>query len=178
MINLLLLSSTMLTTPAIANDIDTISHDSQVNCMALNMYFESKNQPDVDMYAVGHVVLNRMESDLFPIRKNGKIADAYDRAPTVNTTCDIVYDAKLDIKGNPIKNGCQFSWYCDGKPEIISSRKRWNKAVEISNDLLNDRYYEYDFTGGALWYHADYVMPNWAKTKIKTIQIVNHIYYR
>ena len=157
---------------------DTTTFDTELNCMAMNMYFESKNQPDIDMYAVGHVVLNRMKSDKFPIRVDGKIASDHERSEPVNTICNVVKDAKLDTRGNPIRNGCQFSWYCDGKREIILSKKRWNKALEIAEDLMIDRYYEYDFTGGALWYHADYVTPSWAKSKTKTIQIYTHIYYK
>jgi len=35
-----------------------------------------------------------------------------------------------------------------------------------------------DVTDGATHYHADYVEPAWAKTKTKTIEIEDHIFYR
>jgi spore germination cell wall hydrolase CwlJ-like protein len=35
-----------------------------------------------------------------------------------------------------------------------------------------------DITEGATHYHADYVNPSWAKTKTKTIEIEDHIFYR
>ena len=35
-----------------------------------------------------------------------------------------------------------------------------------------------DITDGATHYHADYVRPSWAKTKTKTIEIEDHIFYR
>ena len=35
-----------------------------------------------------------------------------------------------------------------------------------------------DITDGALFYHADYVTPGWAKTKQKTVEIQDHIFYR
>ena len=35
-----------------------------------------------------------------------------------------------------------------------------------------------DITGGATHYHADYVSPAWAKTKTKTVEIQDHIFYR
>ena len=35
-----------------------------------------------------------------------------------------------------------------------------------------------DITEGATHYHADYVEPAWAKTKTKTIEIEDHIFYR
>jgi spore germination cell wall hydrolase CwlJ-like protein len=35
-----------------------------------------------------------------------------------------------------------------------------------------------DITDGAQFYHADYVRPSWAKTKKRTIEIEDHIFYR
>ena len=35
-----------------------------------------------------------------------------------------------------------------------------------------------DITEGATHYHADYVYPTWRKTKTKTIEIEDHIFYR
>ena len=35
-----------------------------------------------------------------------------------------------------------------------------------------------DITEGATHYHADYVRPAWARTKTKTIEIEDHIFYR
>ena len=35
-----------------------------------------------------------------------------------------------------------------------------------------------DITEGATHYHADYVLPDWAATKRKTIEIEDHIFYR
>ena len=34
-----------------------------------------------------------------------------------------------------------------------------------------------DITDGALWYHADYVKPSWAKHKKITTEIGDHIFY-
>ena len=35
-----------------------------------------------------------------------------------------------------------------------------------------------DITDGATHYHADYVFPAWRRTKTKTIEIDDHIFYR
>jgi len=35
-----------------------------------------------------------------------------------------------------------------------------------------------DITDGATHYHADYVSPSWAKTKTRTTEIGDHIFYR
>jgi len=149
--------------------------DKNIKCMASNIYFESKNQPETDMYAVGHVVLNRLGNANFPRRIDGKIATKEQRINN-ESICNIVYDAKLDVKGNQIKDQCQFSWYCDGKPEVILSKNHWEQAELVAIRLLTSDMY--DFTGGALYYHADYVSPEWAKSQVKTLQVKNHIYYK
>ena len=149
--------------------------DKSIHCMASNIYFESKNQPEVDMYAVGHVVLNRLGNADFPRRIDGKLTTKEQRINN-ESICNIVYDAKLDSKGNQLKYQCQFSWYCDGKPEIVVNKEKWAQAELVAIRLLTSDMY--DFTGGALYYHADYVSPEWAKSHIKTLQVKNHIYYR
>ena len=35
-----------------------------------------------------------------------------------------------------------------------------------------------DITDGATHYHADYVQPSWAKSKTRTVEIEDHIFYR
>ena len=154
------------------------SFDTELQCLAQNVYFEARNQSIAGMYAVGHVVLNRINSDEFPRSVDGKISTKEQRQPESATVCSIVKDAKLDSNKNPIKNMCQFSWYCDGEPEVITDNESWELAEEIAHDLLIDRYYEFDFTGGALYYHADYVSPEWRNSYKKTIQILDHIYYK
>ena len=149
--------------------------DKSIHCMTSNIYFESKNQPEVDMYAVGHVVLNRLGNADFPRRIDGKLTTKEQRINN-ESICNIVYDAKLDSKGNQLKYQCQFSWYCDGKPEIVVNKEKWAQAELVAIRLLTSDMY--DFTGGALYYHADYVSPEWAKSHTKTLQVKNHIYYR
>ena len=50
--------------------------------------------------------------------------------------------------------------------------------LDISRDLVNDKMQIVDFTEGATHYHADYVFPEWRKTKTKTVEIADHIFYR
>ena len=38
----------------------------EVNCLALNIYHEARNQPFMGKLAVGYVTLNRVNSDEFP----------------------------------------------------------------------------------------------------------------
>jgi spore germination cell wall hydrolase CwlJ-like protein len=132
-------------------------------CMAQNIYFESANQSFAGKLAVAHVVINRMEDLQFP-----------------NTVCGVIYQAKTftNWKGNevPIRNQCQFSWYCDGKSDEPVDSKTWIKSLYIADLALTGKYK--DITEGALWYHADYILPYWADQLEYVTQIDDHIFYK
>ena len=137
--------------------------NGDVFCLAQNIYFESGNQPMVGKIAVSHVVLNRVESNLYP-----------------DTICDVVYDAKTRInwKGNevPIRNQCQFSWYCDGKSDDPVDSKTWIASMQLARRILNGEWS--DITEGATHYHADYTIPFWADSLNRTTTIDNHLFYK
>lgn len=132
-------------------------------CMAQNIYFESANQSFAGRLAVAHVVINRMDDLQFP-----------------NTVCGVIYQAKTRVnwKGNevPIRNQCQFSWYCDGLSDEPVDSKTWIKALYIADLVLTGQYP--DITEGALWYHADYIYPYWADELEYVTQIEDHIFYK
>ena len=87
-----------------ASEVDV---NEEVECLAQNMYWESRNQSFRGLLAVGNVVMNRVADSRFP-----------------NTVCEVVHQAVM-IKSwktgeyIPKRNACHFSWYCDGKAEII-----------------------------------------------------------
>ena len=132
-------------------------------CMAQNIYFEAANQSFAGKLAVAHVVINRMEDLQFP-----------------NTVCGVIYQAKTytNWKGNevPIRNQCQFSWYCDGKSDEPVDSKTWIKSLYIADLALTGEYK--DITEGSLWYHADYILPYWADQLEFVTQIDDHIFYK
>ena len=79
--------------------------DKQVECLAKNIYFEARNQSEYGKFAVANVTMNRVKDPRFP-----------------NTICDVVF------QGPRVKKrvgGCQFSWYCDGKPDKIYNKRLW-----------------------------------------------------
>ena len=96
-----------------------------------------------------------------------------------NTICDVVHQAEYreNWKGNmiPVKHRCQFSYFCDGKPEIIEDSKTWNESYMLATLLVNGMY---DFTHGASHYHNDSVHPYWADHLKHTVTIDNHIFYK
>ena len=132
-------------------------------CLAQNIYFEAANQSFAGKLAVGHVTLNRVKDEQFP-----------------DTICGVVYQAKTYInwKGNelPIKNQCQFSWYCDGLSDEPVDSKTWMRSLFIADLVISGQYQ--DITENALWYHADYILPYWADELEYVTQIEAHIFYK
>ena len=117
------------------------------------------------MIAVGMVTRNRVNRETFP-----------------STYCEVVYEAKMSKwwkkehnKDVPVKNKCQFSFYCDGKSDEPKNDKSFRKAVYIARELVTGKQ---DYSGGALFYHAVYVYPEWASKMKQTVRINKHIFYR
>ena len=131
-----------------------------LDCMSKNIYFEAAVESTAGKIAVGQVVLNRMSSVKFP-----------------NTVCGVITQGKHYKNGFPVRDRCQFSWYCDGKHDVPFKGKLWKKSVEVARFLLKDREHV-DITDGATFYHADYIPdPRWAKNVRKTVKIDRHIFY-
>lgn len=137
--------------------------DTQTFCMAQNIYMESRNESTAGLVAVGNVTMNRVKSKDFP-----------------STICEVVYEGphyESGVSGKliPYKNRCQFSWYCDGAPDIIKSKKRFWQIYSLSQRIITEDFI--DMTDGALFYHADYVTPSWSFKMNKKVVIDRHIFY-
>lgn len=78
-----------------------------MTCLALNVYFEARNQ-DVDgQRLVAEVTMNRVASDKFP-----------------DTVCKVVWQRKA------------FSWTHDGKSDKPRNKEAWHRAQEIAKEVL------------------------------------------
>lgn len=140
----------------------------EITCLATNIYWEARNQTVQGMIAVGMVTRNRVNRDTFP-----------------NTYCDVVYEAKMSRwwktehnKDVPIRNKCQFSWFCDGMSDKVPTydKEVWEVSIYLAQRIFNGKYF--DNTFGATHYHAHYVSPKWAKKFRHTTTIGDHIFYR
>ena len=95
------------------------------------------------------------------------------------------YYSLSQVVKQKVKGVCQFSWWCEDRPYSISNSKVLTKGDNrLYNDILELSIYFYlnhermdDPTNGALFYHADYVSPNWKNVK-RSIQIGRHIFYQ
>ena len=147
-----------------------------IECLALNMYHEARNQGSAGLLAVTAVVLNRLKDSRFP----DTICEVIFQGPTRESwkTRNRKILPTEERKFYPIRDRCQFSWYCDGKSDIPEQKKTFKRLLIIAESIVYNKLSFIDITDGALFYHADYVTPAWAKTKIKTVEIQDHIFYR
>jgi hypothetical protein len=131
----------------------TMVEMADLDCLALNIYFEARGESLSGKRAVGHVVMNRVADETFP-----------------DTVCEVVRQG-----GEEQRDKCQFSWWCDGRSDRPLDQVAWRESREIAWEVL--RGVTGDPTGGALWYHADYVLPSWSESKVKDRQIGQHVFY-
>ena len=141
--------------------LNTPYSEEDIDWLVTNVYFEARNQGIAGQLAVAMVTINRVEDRRFP-----------------DTIREVVTQGHTYRNGFPIRHRCQFSWYCDGKSDRIRNKKAFNEIKRIILIYLQNRDIMIDITEGATHYHADYVRPDWARTKKKTIEIEDHIFYR
>ncbi len=123
----------------------------QVQCLAENIYYEAASEPQKGQIGVAFVTMNRVNSGLFP----GNI-------------CDVVRQRTHQT--------CQFTWFCE--KDLLTKRNEvvYNKIEELAMHFYANHERMKDPTKGALFYHADYVNPQW-KNMIRTAVIGRHIFY-
>jgi len=132
-----------------------------VLCMAMNIYHEARGEPLAGQIGVAHSVLNRVADLRYP-----------------STVCGVVKQAKYHgwDMDTPIRNQCQYSWFCDGKSDHPQDGKAMLEATILAQYVLHGD--SIDIIEGATHYHADYVHPYWADHMEITVKLGSHIYYR
>ena len=131
--------------------------EKEIACLAEAVYFEARSEGILSQLGVAVVVLNR--------------ANLYDYPSNL---CDVVHQSKL-WKGNPVRNKCAFSYYCDGKSETIYEIEEYMRVLDASRLVLSG--IVVDKMENVLFYHATYVNPSWAKDMKLVFQIGKHKFY-
>jgi len=121
-------------------------------CLALNMFFEARNEPLEGQILVAEVTLNRVASKSYP-----------------NNVCDVVWQRK------------QFSWTHDGKHDDPTrmnylDRVAWEQIQKAAVQIINDN----SVLPGtkSTHYHADYVKPYWTKSMKYIGKVGSHLFYK
>jgi spore germination cell wall hydrolase CwlJ-like protein len=132
------------------------AHRQNLTCLARNVYFEARGEPLAGQYAVAEVTLNRKASGRYP-----------------KTICEVVHQQSWDpIRGRYVG---AFSWTeFDSLP--TPSGEEWQRAWEVAEAVYYQRYSP--ALQGAMFYHAAYIQPDWARQKKRVARIGSHIFYR
>lgn len=132
---------------------DAGDSERALTCLTQAVYYEAASEGVDGGRAVAQVVLNRMRHPGYP-----------------SSVCGVIY------QGSDRMTGCQFTFTCDGSLLRTPVEALWTRSRKIAEEALAGRVFAP--IGHATSYHADYVLPYWADSLDKTIQIGRHIFYR
>ena len=119
---------------------------ADLSCLAEAVYFEARGTGVTGESAVAHVVVNRARAPSFP-----------------STVCGVVAD------------GCQFSYRCDGRPDVLAEPQARAHAFKVAESVLTGAP---DITRGALFFHAASVSPGWFDTRPRIGKFGGNVFYR
>lgn len=155
-----------------------------VACLVQNMYFEARNDGYAGMYAVTMVVMNRVTDHRYPDTVCGVVHQGPVRESWKTRGKDV---EAIERKYYPVRHRCQFSWYCDGKKDVMYNEEAVYLAtdiailiLDISTNRLGESTFLLDITEGSTHYHANYVKPNWRNDRgmEKITNVGTHIFYK
>jgi spore germination cell wall hydrolase CwlJ-like protein len=139
----------------VASKITADYREKQLACLARNIYFEAGNQPFEGKVAVAQVTINRAEHGGFP-----------------DDICQVVYQ-KNKVYDKVL---CQFSWYCDRATGTRPlNNEAYTESMVVAKKVLLEGF-RLPSLEKALYFHADYVNPQWKKEKVA--KIGQHIFYK
>jgi spore germination cell wall hydrolase CwlJ-like protein len=123
-------------------------------CLANAVYFEARGEPIRGQIAVAQVVMNRVFSPFYP-----------------KTVCGVVY------QNAHRHNACQFTFACDGIPDIVTEPDAWLRATRIARDMLDGKLWMSE-VGKSTHYHAYWVHPSWTGEMKRLYKLGVHTFYR
>ena len=132
---------------------DNDSRGRALECLSQAVYYEAATEGAEGQRAVAQVVLNRMRHPGFP-----------------SSVCGVVY------QGSQLPTGCQFTFTCDGSLARAPIPSIWAQARKIASEALAGKVFAP--VGHSTHYHANYVVPYWADSLAKQVQVGRHIFYR
>ena len=133
-------------TPAERLGLDAKQRAKSEKCLAEAVYFESRGEAKRGQIAVAQVVMNRVFSGFYP-----------------NNVCGVVY------QNAHRKLACQFTFACDGIPDVINEPDMWEQAKEIARDMLDGKLWLPEI-GHSTHYHAYWVHPSWVERDAQAAQ--------
>jgi len=129
------------------------THEDAIHWLALNIYHEARGEGIEGQLAAGRVVMNRVKSPDYPNTVKGVVTDGTERGAR-----------------------CDFSWYCDGKPDTPTDRDAFAIASVVASAVLDG--YETAIPACAHSYHAAQIPQNGYFLRLApVIRIGAHVFY-
>jgi spore germination cell wall hydrolase CwlJ-like protein len=165
-----------------------VGKQSDLDCLAKNIYYEAASEPEEGKVAVGLVTINRSLSVDFPqsicgvVNQRTVLSVAHTvtkiRTVTEGTIFKTTHQVKEKVTVWTNHAVCQFSWRCEHAHAIRKNDVRWDASLAVAQELLDGGYYELrDKYRDALYFHEIHIRPAWARQKVKIEKIGGHIFY-
>ncbi len=126
---------------------------SEFKCLAEALYFEARGETVKGQFAVAEVIRNRVKSDRFP-----------------GSYCAVIN------QGTGRKYQCQFTYTCDGRPEVVSEPAAYARVAKVARATIDGK--SPNITDGATFYHTTAVRPSWSRKFTNTARFGVHLFYR
>ena len=149
----------LLLVPNIGGVTSNTTDPKQVECLSEALYFEGRSESEKGQRAIAEVILNRVLNKSFP-----------------STICTVVRQAKFYPSGGIDLHSCQFSYYCDGKPEDYKEGKAFVSTYTLSYSIME--FGSTNLPQGATHYHSTTSNPHWTASLVLTTQIGDHLFYK
>ena len=122
------------------------------SCLVEALYFEARGESLEGQRAVAEVIIHRVQSIDFP-----------------NTICGVVHQGGIKMAR------CQFSYYCDGKPEIFYEKNAYQQVRDMAKKFVGGHYPE--IFAEPTHFHATHVRPFWVSELEYLGQAGRHHFY-
>lgn len=118
----------------------TIYTSDDLDILAEAIYFEARSEVTACQIIVAQTITNRVHQSRFK-----------------DSIREVVYQKKRTTSGKWV---CQYSYYCDGKPDVMRDFKAKLKSYQVASLVLNNEVL--DLSEGADHYYAHRIVtPRW-----------------
>ena len=139
--------------PEVIEAMPVAKGGDQWSCLSQALYFEARGESLKGIVGVAEVILNRVDDPRFP-----------------STVCGVIN------QGTGERYRCQFTYTCDGQPEVIGEKRAYNLVGKVARVMLDGA--PRKLTAGATFYHTKSVQPKWSQSFERTATIGCHHFYR
>lgn len=167
--------------------ITSTSQKDQILCLAHNIYFEARAESMSGKAAVANVTYNRVKDPRWPntvceVVGQGPKRESWKTRQTADPT---------DAEYYPIRNRCQFSWYCDGARDVVLTERANGRLLKMNARAWQDsvqvamwasglaRVSMSDNTKGSTFYYNHHLVTPWWSADYTYVGVIgNHTFMK